>query len=77
MRIGKQQLSLLMFLAGPDRLMVTPRDSVARSLVARGLLADDRGGTRITADGLRALANEMDAGRVAAFLARASMEPHQ
>lgn len=68
MKIGNRQLRLLVLLACPDRMMVTPRDSVARSLLKRGLLADDKGGTRITADGLRALAAEMDSGKVAAFL---------
>lgn len=65
-RIGKEQLRLLVSLGSPTMMLVVG-DKVSASLVRRGLLQDDdKGGfCRITAAGLRALADEMEAGRVA------------
>lgn len=66
-RIGKEQLRLLILLGSPSMLMVTPPDKSARGLIKRGLLRDDKG-TRITPLGLRALADELEAGRVEQYL---------
>lgn len=68
MRIGQQQLRMLIMSASPTSILVTP-DKVSASLVARGLLAsDERGGCTITPAGLRILADEMEAGRIPAAL---------
>jgi hypothetical protein len=64
MRIGKDQLQMLVMLGSPIRSLITPGKS-ERGLVAKGLLRQDDGGACcITPAGLRALADEMEAGRV-------------
>lgn len=67
MRIGRQQLRLLMLLGSPGNVLVTPADRVAKALIRRGLLAEGEG-VAITPAGLRALADELEAGRVAQHL---------
>ena len=66
--LGKHQRCLLADLGGV-RMAVIVGDKLSRSLVQRGLLAaeDDGSFAHITARGLRALADEIDAGRVALF----------
>lgn len=64
--LGKQQLRLLMLLGRPGTVMVTPADSVARSLGRRGLLSE--AGDRITPSGLRALADAMESGQLEQFM---------
>lgn len=63
--IGKRQLELLVVLGNPTCALVVP-DKCALSLVARGLLkvTERDNFACITAAGLRALAAEMEAGRV-------------
>lgn len=63
--LGKYQTRLLVVLGSPTRAMVVP-DATAKSLVARGLLREREpdGMVCITPAGLRALADEMEAGRV-------------
>ena len=63
MRIGSNQLNRLILLGSPTRAFLVP-DEVSRSLIKRGLVSDESGLIRITPAGLRALADEMDAGRV-------------
>lgn len=64
--LGPEQLKLLLNIGSPGRIMLTPPDRVAKSLLKRGLLAvEPKGGIAITAAGMRAIADEMDAGRVA------------
>jgi hypothetical protein len=65
MRIGKNQLQLLATLASPTVLMLAPSKE-ARGLVKRGLLREREPGKSccITPAGLRALACEIEAGRV-------------
>lgn len=66
-RIGKNQLSILITMASPTRLLMTGGKQ-AEVMAARGLLREHRQGEgvtyRIAPDGLRALADEMEAGRV-------------
>jgi hypothetical protein len=70
MRIGKDQLQMLVMLGSPTRSLITPGKS-ERGLVAKGLLRQDNGGACcITPAGLRVLADEMEAGRVTDALAR-------
>lgn len=71
MRIGDRQLETLMALGSPTMSLVVPGKE-CRGLIARGLLqASPTGGFAcITAKGLRALADEMDKGRVASALER-------
>lgn len=65
-RLGKNQIELLTVLGCPGNSLVVP-SKTALSLVRRGLLktADCGGFACITPAGLRALANEMESGRVA------------
>lgn len=65
MRIGPQQLQRLITLSSLGCMLIVG-DRLSESLVRRGLLADDGKGDwcRITPAGLRALADEMEAGRV-------------
>lgn len=65
MKIGHQQLQLLISLASPGRILVVG-DRISKSLVKRGILADDGKGDwcRITPCGMRLLADEMEAGRI-------------
>ena len=63
MALGINQTRMLIMLASPTTALVTP-DAVSRSLIKRGLVSDESGLIRITPAGLRALADEMDAGRV-------------
>lgn len=62
--LGDKQIASLVFLTGLQRLLLTPgRED--RAMIARGLLRMDEGrACCITAAGLRALADAMDAGRV-------------
>lgn len=62
--LGPKQLGTLSFLTGLHRLLLTPTRE-DRRMVARGFLRADEGGACcITAAGLRALADAMDAGRL-------------
>lgn len=65
MRIGKHQLRTLIMLGSPGCLLLTPGRS-EQGMVARGLLRERAPGKAccITPAGLRALADEMEAGRV-------------
>lgn len=74
-RLGKRQLDWLILLSSVDRIAFH-QDAAARSLVRRGLLLEDAPGGCITisAAGLRALADEMDAGRMQDALARLRAE---
>lgn len=73
-RVGHDQLRILMMTASPFSILVT-EDRASRGLVKRGLLSQGRhGGMTITADGLRVLADQMDAGAVADKLAELKAE---
>lgn len=66
-RIGKNQLRLLITLASPTMMLMTGgKEAVA--MASRGLLQERRQGNgvgySISSSGLRALADEMEAGRV-------------
>lgn len=65
MRIGKNQLRTLVVLGSPTMSLVVPGPA-ERAMVKKGLLkTSDTGGCAcITPLGLRALADEMEAGRV-------------
>lgn len=68
--LGRKQIELLLHLGKPSLVMLTP-DSVARSLVARGLLEQkyEAGGpVRITAYGMRVLADYHAAGELDSFM---------
>lgn len=67
-RISSNQLELLILCGAPDRVLLSP-SKTADALVRRGLLERD-GGYTITPAGLRALAAEMEAGRVKSGLHR-------
>ncbi len=72
--LGKLQLERLMGLASPSCLLVVG-DAVSASLVKRGLLKPhfpDRPGAwhRITAAGLRALADAYEAGQLDRFMTK-------
>lgn len=71
MRIGDRQLETLVMLGSPTMSLVVPGKE-CRSLIANGLLqtSDTGGFACITPKGLRALAEEMDRGRVASALER-------
>jgi hypothetical protein len=71
LRIGDNQLRVLVMLGSPTMSLVVPGKE-CRSLIANGMLqASSTGGCAcITAKGLRALADEMDKGRVASALER-------
>lgn len=69
-KLGKHQMRRLAGMAGVGCAQVVP-DAISRSLVARGLMepTGDRPGSEeafvvITAAGLRAIAEEIDAGRL-------------
>ena len=72
--LGKRQRDLLARFGGLRRALVVG-DKISESLVARGLLAQDPplaghrygGMVRMTLAGLRALADEVEAGRVKLF----------
>ncbi len=70
-RLGTQQLRLLCTLGSPGLALVVP-DRVSNSLVRLGLLRDTHragpGMQRVTAAGLRRLADEMEAGRLEQFM---------
>lgn len=63
--LGKHQRDLLALLGGVGMRLIVP-DAQSRALAARGLMAAEPDGSfaRVTAKGLRALADEIDAGRV-------------
>lgn len=65
MRIGKDQLGTLIMLASPTCILLTP-DRSSAGLVKKGLLREREPGRAccITPAGLRALADEMESGRV-------------
>lgn len=67
MRIGTRQLETLIVMGSPAVLAL---GNCHRNMIARGLLADEGGTCRITAKGLRALADEMEAGRVGEAIER-------
>lgn len=81
--LGLQQLRILILVASPTCVMMTP-DKVSAALVRRGLLRQDHyrdrdgrdraGSCAITPEGLRALAAAMEAGRVAGALDRMKAE---
>lgn len=60
--LGDKQRDLLRVMAGGWALLTPTKTS--RSLERRGLVVDDGGPIVITAAGYRALADEMDAGRL-------------
>ena len=64
-RIGSDQLRTLVLCSSVTSVLLTPYRG-SRALVKRGLLREREpgGGCCITATGLRALATEMEAGRV-------------
>lgn len=64
MRIGKDQLATLIMLATPTRVQITSGGRSEAGLVKRGLLREEKHGLCITPEGLRLLADEMEAGRV-------------
>jgi hypothetical protein len=67
-RVGKDQLRMLIMLGSPTMTLITPGKS-ERGLIARGLLRQDKGGACcITSAGLRVLADEMETGRVTSAL---------
>lgn len=70
-RVGDNQLRVLVMLGSPTMSLVVPGKE-CRSLIANGLLQThpDGGFACITAKGLRVLADEMDKGRVASALER-------
>jgi hypothetical protein len=70
MRLGKNQLKLLMAMGSPSMLLMTPCTGEAKSLERRGLVASYRGGgaTRITPAGMRALADAYEAGQLEQFM---------
>jgi hypothetical protein len=70
-RIGDRQLETLVALGSPTMALIVPGKE-CRGLIANGLLqVSDTGGCAcITAKGLRALADEMEKGRVASALER-------
>lgn len=77
MRLGKHQLRMLMVMGSPTMRLITPNET-SRALAKRGLITDRDGGAfRITAAGLRALADEMDAGRIASTLTDMRKEQEQ
>lgn len=65
MKVGSRQLSYLIMLGSPTCTLVVG-DTVTDAMVRRGWLRQDRPrvGICITPAGLRALADEMEAGRV-------------
>jgi hypothetical protein len=67
-RLGRRQREVLARLGGVTMALVVG-DKMSASLVRRGLLIAEPDGSfaRITAAGLRVLADELEAGRVAAF----------
>lgn len=69
MRVGRDQLRTLIMCGSPTMLLLT-EDRASRALVKRGLLRSDGRISAITPAGLRVLANEMEAGRVADALER-------
>ena len=76
MKIGKDQLATLIMLATPTRVQVIGGRSEA-GLVRRGLLRERNHGLCITPDGLRALADEMESGRVDDALDRMRKEAEE
>jgi hypothetical protein len=60
--LGPKQIAALRDLA--LRYVGLVPDTIARSLIARGLLREDGGAYCINAAGLRALADALDAGKV-------------
>lgn len=68
MLLGPRQRDLLAQMGGLRSALVVA-DALALSLIRRGLLAADANGSfaHITAAGLRALADEVDAGRIRLF----------
>lgn len=76
MRIGDRQLETLVALGSPTMTLLAPGPET-RSMVKNGLLrqrAPNEGAVCITAAGLRKMADEMDAGRVADALTRMESE---
>lgn len=71
MRLGHNQLRVLVMLGSPTMSLVVPGPE-CRSLISNGLLktSDTGGMASITPKGLRALADAMDAGRVDDALTR-------
>lgn len=76
MRLGSNQLQVLVALGSPTMTLLVPGPECA-SMVKGGLLRRHRGtdgAVCITAAGLRKLADEMDAGRVTDALTRMEAE---
>ncbi len=70
--LGRNQLERLLGLASPSSLLVVGGDRVSESLVRRGLLQpkkpeDSNGWLQITPAGMRALADEFEAGTLDQF----------
>ena len=71
--LGPKQIESLFFIGHPGRLLVTPIDETMRSLERRGLVGPwhrnkDGCGTRITPDGMRALADLYERGDLDRFM---------
>ena len=75
MRIGPKQAHLLAALGCPGMVLVSG-DSVSVSLARRGLVREEspRGSCCITPAGLRALADELESGRITDGLARSERQ---
>jgi len=74
--LGTQQRKLLLALASPAMLQLTPPCAVTRSLIRRGLLTEVHGGARITPAGMRAVADEYEAGRLDGFMTKVPPKQH-
>ncbi len=72
-RLGPRQLETLAQLCGMSRRLVVATDHTDRSLLSGGYLADGAHGQfciGVTTKGLRALADAIDAGRMAPIFAK-------
>lgn len=71
MRLGNKQRQLLAALGSPSMVLLIG-DSVSASLARRGLVREDelRGSCCITPAGMRALADELESGRITDGLER-------
>lgn len=75
-RVGPDQLRILMMAGSPTMILLT-ESRASRALLKRGMLQatpEGGGGLRISAYGLRALADAMDAGRIEPMLAEMMQE---
>lgn len=68
--LGREQRRLLLALASPSMLLLTPPDRTVRSLIARGLVKEELNCCRITPRGVYAVADEYRAGRLDEFMTK-------